>query len=146
MAAPPAWTTRARLWPPSRAEREIARVLAVELHAQCDQLVDPVGPLVDEHAHRVLVAQPGTRRQGVGQVEVRRVLVTSEHRRDSALGPASSRLGELPLGQDGDRQRPARAHYGPSTADSRAGRTHGNRQARHAAPEHQHVEGPRGRP
>ncbi len=51
-------------------ERQHAGFLAVELHTEGDQLVDPVGPLVHQHPDGVLVAEPGTGGQGVGQVEV----------------------------------------------------------------------------
>ena len=49
--------------------------LAVELGAERDELAHPPGPLVDEHADRVDVAQPGAGGQRVGQVQVGRVLV-----------------------------------------------------------------------
>ena len=44
VAAPPAWTTRATEWPPSRASSHFAVVSAVELGPECRQLAQPDGP------------------------------------------------------------------------------------------------------
>ena len=46
-----------------------------------------------------VVAQPGPGGQGVGQVEIGRVLVAAEHGGHAALGPSGRRLGELGLGE-----------------------------------------------
>ena len=85
-------------------EGEGARRLAVELDAERDELVHAPGPLVDQDAHGLLVAQAGARRQRVGQVEVGRVLVAAQHRRDPALGPARRRLRQRTLGQHAEGQ------------------------------------------
>ncbi len=49
-------------------QRQEAGGLPVELHPEPDELVDPARPLVDQYAHRLLVAEPGPGGQGVGQV------------------------------------------------------------------------------
>ena len=86
------------------------------------------GPLVDEHPHRVDVAEPGAGGEGVGQVEVGRVLVATEHGGDPALGPAGGGLLQLGLGE----------HAHPHAVDLR--RPDRGRQAGHAGPEHQQIE------
>ena len=128
VAAPPACTTRASEWPPSRASSSSPCGVPVEDGAEGDQLVDPGRPLVDEHPHRVGVAQPGAGGQGVGQVEVGRVGVAAQHRGHPALRPPGGGLGQLALGQDAD----------PQPVD--VGRPHRGRQAGDAGPEDQQVE------
>ncbi len=130
VAAPPAWTMRGRRVAALAGERQVTGRLAVEGGAHRDQLVDPRRALVDEHPHGVDVAQPRTGGQRVGQVQVGRVLVAAEHRRDAALGPAGRGLGELALGQHPDVRR-ARA---VGEADRR-------REAGDAAANDEHVEG-----
>ena len=76
--------------------------LAVEDRAECDQLLDARRPLVDEHPDRVHVAQPRTRSERVGEVQVRRVLVVVQHRGDAALRPARRRLRQRRLRHDAD--------------------------------------------
>ncbi len=51
-----------------------------------------------------MVAQARARSERVGEVEVGRVLVATDHGGDPALGPHGGGLGELPLGQDADTQ------------------------------------------
>ena len=94
--------------------------LPVEDRAHGDQLVDPGRSLVHQHPHRIGVAQSGSRRQRVGQVQVGRVLVAAEHRGHAALGPAGGRLGQLGLGQHADPE-PGGRRPGPppSTAAGR---------------------------
>ncbi len=101
VAAPPACTTRAWEWPPSRAE-QVAVAVAVEHRAERDELVDPCRALVDEHAHGVDVAQPGAGAERVGEVEVGGVVVAAEDGGDAALGPSGGRLLQLALGQHPD--------------------------------------------
>ena len=97
VASPPAWAIRSRWWPPSRV-REISPVrAAVELGAEADQLAHPGGPLGDEGAHRLHVADPGAGDQGVVQVLLRRV-GRVQGRGDAALGPLRGPLGEHRLG------------------------------------------------
>ena len=113
--------------------------LAVEDGAHGDQLVDPGRALVDQHPHGVGVAQAGPGGQGVGQVEVGRVLVPAENGRHAALGPSGGRLGQLGLGQHADAQ-PVGRCPGPGRG-RRGGQPDRGRQTGHAAPEDQHVEG-----
>ncbi len=62
--------------------------LAVEDRAHGDELVDPGRALVHQHPHRVGVAQTGPGGQGVGQVEVGRVLVPARAPRPRRPGPS----------------------------------------------------------
>ena len=102
--------------------------LPIELHPQRDQLVHAARALVDQDPHRFFVAEPGPRRQGVGQVEVGGVLVAAQHGGHAALRPPGGRLREHALGQDAERAR-------------RAGQANGGGQSGHSTPEHQDVEG-----
>jgi len=67
--------------------------------------MDPARTLVDQDPHRLLVAEPGPGGQGVGQVQVGRVLVAAEHGGDAALGPARGGLGEHTFGEHAQRGR-----------------------------------------
>ena len=107
---------------------ELTLGVTVEGGAQGDELVDPRRTLVDQDAHGLDVAQPGPRRERVGEVEVGRVRVLVEHGRDPALGPARRGLLELRLGED--------AH--PHPVD--LGRPDRRGQARHTGAEHEEVE------
>jgi hypothetical protein len=91
--------------PALAGQRQEAGGLPVELHPERDQLVDPARPLVDQNPHRLLVAEPGPGGQGVGQVQIGRVLVAAEHGGHAALGPAGGRLREGALGQHPQRGR-----------------------------------------
>ena len=85
------------------SERVLAVLVEVERGTEGDELVHAVGPLVDEHAHRVDVAQPRPRGERVGEVQVGGVgVVTGQHCGDAALGPPGGRLVELGLGQHAD--------------------------------------------
>lgn len=75
---------------------------SVENRTQSDELVNPLGALVNEHPDCSRVAESGPSAKGVGEVEIGRVLVTGENRRDATLGPACGRLVELTLGDDAD--------------------------------------------
>ena len=108
--------------------RQPAARHTVEDRAERYELVDPLGAFVDEHANRGLVAQPGPGAEGVGQVEVGRVLVAGQHRSDTSLSPARRRLLELALCENPD---PRPAELGEA---NRRG------QARHPAPDHEDVE------
>ena len=68
---------------------ELAGRVAVEGGPERDELVHPRRALVDEHPHRVDVAEPGAGRQGVGEVEVGRVLVPP---RTAATPPCAQRV------------------------------------------------------
>ena len=65
---------------------DLAAGVAVELRAEGDELADPVGPLGDERAHGLDVAQPDPGDEGVVEVLVGGVLGV-EGRGDAALGP-----------------------------------------------------------
>ena len=94
VAAPPAWTTRATEWPPSRASASAPSSSRSNIGPEGDQLVDPARPLVDEHPDGVDVAQAGAGRQRVGEVEVGRVGIgAAEHGGDAALRPPWSSPG-----------------------------------------------------
>ena len=108
--------------------------VAVEHRAQGDELVHPVGSLGHEDAHRVGIAQPRPHGQGVGEVEVGRVLVSAQSRRHTALGPAGRRLAELRLGED------PHPHLGI------AGGPYGGREPGHPAAQDQQVQGVGARP
>ena len=114
--------------------------LAVEDGAHGDQLVDPGGALVHQHPDGIGVAQAGAGGQGVGQMEVGRVLVTAEHRGHPALGPSGRRLGQFGFGQH-PHPEPRGSRLGPCCA-SRQGRGQPDRgrQAGDAASQHQNVE------
>ena len=119
--------------PPLAGQGQRPGGLAVELHPEGDQLVDPARPLVDQNADGLLVAEPGAGGQGVGQVQIGRVLVAAEHGGHAALGPAGGRLGEDALGQHAQRGRrpPVRRQ---------SGQPDGGREAGHAAAQDQDVE------
>ena len=72
-------------------QRQRPRGLPVELGAHGDQLVHPGRALVDQHPDGVGVAEPGPRGQGVGQVQVGRVLVAPEH---AATPPWAQRVAD----------------------------------------------------
>ncbi len=116
--------------------------LAVELGPQGDQLAHPAGPLVDQHADRVDVAQPGPGGQRVGQMEVGRVLVAAEDRGHAALGPPGGGLCQLALGQDPDVPPSPVAPAGQAAPGAPAGQANGGRQTGHAAAEDEDVERP----
>ena len=112
-------------------QQQPAALVGVEDGAEGDQLVDPGRALVDQDPHGVDVAQAGAGLEGVGQVEVGRVLVLGEHGGHPALGPAGGRLGQLGLGQ----------HADPDAAQHRAGRgPDRGRQPGDAAAEDEEVE------
>jgi hypothetical protein len=109
---------------------QVAVGLAVEDGAQGDELGDPHGALVDQHPHRVGVAQPGPGGQGVGQVEVGGVgVLGAEDRGHAALGPAGGGLVELALGE----------HPDPQPVG--VGGAHRGRQPRNPRPQDQEVQG-----
>ena len=125
---------RARVVRPSHRGRSARRARSARGHAS--------GPSVDEHAHRVGVAQPAARGERVGAVQLGRVVVVEQRRGHAALRVAGRRPAELALGEHrrptgrlGARRAPrprARATPLPSTrrsvtgqarrSDGRAGR------------------------
>src|SRR5690606_30411578 len=78
---------------------QVSSFVAVELRSEADQLLDPTRPLVDQHAHGVEVAEPGSGGQRVGQVQVDLFGVAAQRGGDPALGPAGRRLLQQALGQ-----------------------------------------------
>ena len=97
----PSGVHHARMGVPALAgQGEEPAGLPIELHPQRDQLVHPARALVDQDPHRLFVAEPGPRRQGVGQVEVGGVLVPAQHGGHAALSPPGGRLRQHALGQD----------------------------------------------
>ena len=76
-------------------------VLGVEVNAQLDQLADAPRTLLHKHRHRLGIAQPPSRRQGVGRVQ-RRTVTGINRGGDAALGVAAAGLLQGGLGQDRD--------------------------------------------
>ena len=74
---------------------------AVERDAEGDELADAGGSLVDEHAHRVGIAEAGPRGQGVADV-VCGAVVVEHHAGDAALGVARVGVLEHVLGHQRD--------------------------------------------
>ncbi len=113
--------------------------LPVEHGAHGDELAHPGRALVDQNPDSVDVAQTGSGGQGVGQMEVGRVIVAPEHGGHAPLGPTGSRLGELGFGQYaypyGSRPHQFLAHRHQG-----GGQPHGGGQAGHATTEDQDVE------
>ena len=99
-----------------------AGVVDVEDGAEGDQLVDPVGALVDEHPHGVDVAQAVAGGEGVGEVEVGGVGVgAAEHGGHAALGPPGGGHVEGGLGEHADAHAAAGGpHRGRQAGDARA--------------------------
>ena len=107
-------------------EASVGRTIERGTHG--DELRDPVRSLVDEHAHGFDVAQTGSGRERVGEMQVRGVRVARQHGRDAALRPARRGLIELGLRQHADPQ------------PQRIGRAHGRGQTRDAAAEDEEIE------
>ncbi len=80
-------------------ELQAALLRLVEVGARLDEPAHGVRALGDEDPHRVLVAQPGARDQGVGQVLLGGVAL-AEGRGDAALRPAGGAVVEAGLGDD----------------------------------------------
>ena len=100
VAAPPACTTRGHRVPALTGELEVAPLVTVELRAERDQVLDPARALVDQHPHRVDVAQARARRERVGQVQVDLLGVARERGRDTTLRPPCRGQVETALGDD----------------------------------------------
>ena len=90
---PPACTTRAMEWPPSRASSRPPSGSRSNTAPRAISSLHPARALVDQHPHGVDVAQAGAGGQRVGQVEVGRVRRSPPSTRGhAALGPAGGRL------------------------------------------------------
>ena len=78
---------------------EVAALVTIELGAEGDQLLDPPGPLVDEHPHGVQIAQPGAGGEGVGEVQVDLLGIPCRRSGNTSLSPPRRRLIQLALGE-----------------------------------------------
>src|SRR5713101_3237909 len=83
---------------------ELATVTVIEVRAQLDQFAHATRTLTGQHAHRVGIAEPTAGSQGVGAVELGRVLRLVERGRDTALGVAGGRPTKGTLGEHRGRQ------------------------------------------
>ena len=124
VASPPACTHARHRVGALLAEDDLA-VDAVEVRADLHQLAHPVRSLVDQHAHGLLVAEPGAGVDRVLEVQLGRVGL-AQGGGDAALGEERGGVVEGRLGEQADA--PA------------AGGGDGGRQAGDAAAQHQHVE------
>lgn len=97
-------------------EREVALPVAVEVGAERDQLAYRVGPLGDQHAYGLGVADADPRGEGVGEVALRRVAGV-QRRGDPALRPARGPVIEERLGDEKDLPRRTGAQGGHETGD-----------------------------
>ena len=113
--------------------------LAVEHGAHGDELAHPGGALVHQDPDGVGIAQSGAGGQGVGQMEVGRVLVPAEHGGHTSLGPTGGRLGQLRLGQHAHPDVPGRTSPSPVGAQG-GGQPHGGRQPGHTTAQNENVE------
>ena len=129
VASPPACTTRASEWPPSRASSSRSPSgagLGVEVRAERGELADPVGAFGHEHLHGLDVAEPGAGGERVGEVQLGRV-GRGQRGRDAALRVPRRRERQLALRQHDRRQ--------PLPSGLERGRETGD-----AAPEHENVD------
>ncbi len=70
-----------------------------KLHAQLNQLGDPGGPLFDDRADDVFLAQPGARFKRIAHVQLKRILLAGD-RRNASLGIIGVRFGAVLFGDD----------------------------------------------
>ena len=99
--------------------RELQRAvgITIELGAQVDELAHAGRTVFDEHADRVLIAEPGARLNGVGIMLFGRVgLHLTQHRGHPTLRPAGSGLGDGALGDYPDSQTRSRGAAPPRSA------------------------------
>lgn len=97
----------------------VAAGRGVEARAGGDEAADGVRAFGDQGAYGVLVAQPGARHEGVGQVLLGGVAL-AERGRDAALGPARGAVVQAGLGHhDGAAARGGAAQGGGQARDSR---------------------------
>ena len=102
LASPPACTIRSRLCPPSRVRAGRPPDVEVEPGAELLQEGDGGRRLVDQGAHGLLVAEPGTGDERVLHVQLG-VVVLPEDGGQPALRPRRAAVAERALGDDGDR-------------------------------------------
>ena len=139
VAAPPAWTTRGREWPPSRASESEPVVSRSNTAPSAMSSCTRPGPSSTRMRTASSSHRPAPARQRVGQMQVGRILVGTEHGGHAALGPPRGGLGECALGQDAEGERLTRRRDGSGEAD-------GGGQAGDAAAQDQDVERSGGRP
>ena len=103
----------------ARRRRPAIRV-AIEARAPVQQLGDVGGTFLDERAHRVRLAQAVTGREGVLEVQARRIVVAHGHG-DAALRPPRAALFRFALREDADlspaRERQRRAERSNAAAE-----------------------------
>ena len=101
-------------------ERGPSACVALEARAPVEQLAHVHGPLLDEHADGLLVAQPVARANRVGRVQLGAV-VLADRRGDAALRVSGVALVRIGLRQHGDapgrRERDGRSQSRNSAAD-----------------------------
>ena len=107
------------------AEREIAVAIGVEPHPELLEVAEAGGRLVGQDRGRGAADEPASRRDGVLQVPLRRV-VHGERRREASLRPVGRRLGQ--------RSRRDQRHPRPL-----AGRAQAGEQPGRARPDHHEV-------
>ena len=76
-------------------------VLRVERDAPLDQLTDPRRPFLDQHAHRIRMAEPTTGSDGVVEMQLRRIVIT-DCRGDPALRVTAAPVIERSFGDNGN--------------------------------------------
>jgi len=96
--------------------------VTVELGTERDELAYACRPVVDEYAHRVLVAEARAGVQCVGKMLIDRIGGNlTEHRGHAALGPPGRGLRDRAFGDDTDAQSGVgRAHGGRESCDPAA--------------------------
>ena len=80
------------------AERPTAGRRLIELRSVADQFGDSPEAVSNDGRHRIGIAQPGTGRQGVGDVRVDRVVGVRQHHGNPALGVVGGRRTGLAAG------------------------------------------------
>ena len=83
---------------------EFPGVVVIEPRADGDEVVDPGGALVDQYPHRVDVAESGTGRERVREVQVEVVVIPRQRGGDPTLGPPCGRQLQIGFGHDADAQ------------------------------------------
>ena len=85
-------------WQPAEIDLFLSVVpVGVEVDAEPHEFRDPRRPVADDGAHYVLLAEPGSGVERVGDVEVERVVRPGDAG-DAALGPGRVRLVGLAFG------------------------------------------------
>ena len=95
--------------PALEPEREVARAVRVELHAELLEVVDAGGRVLAQHPHRARTGQLAPRAERVLDVQLGRV-VLGERGGDPALGPEAGGLRERRAAHERDPRSLARGH------------------------------------